>query len=61
MRPSTSPRPDGARALVLLRHGQSTANAEDSFSDWLDVPLTERGEAEAAAEEQDGRRLIERI
>jgi 2,3-bisphosphoglycerate-dependent phosphoglycerate mutase len=34
--------------MVLLRHGQSTANAEDSFSGWLDVPLTSRGEQEAA-------------
>ncbi len=33
--------------MILLRHGQSAANAEDSFSGWLDVPLTERGEAEA--------------
>lgn len=47
MSPSTSARTGMARALVLLRHGQSTANAEDSFSGWLDVPLTERGEAEA--------------
>lgn len=36
------------RTLVLLRHGQSTANAEDSFSGWLDVALTARGETEAA-------------
>jgi 2,3-bisphosphoglycerate-dependent phosphoglycerate mutase len=33
--------------LLLLRHGQSTANAEDSFSGWIDVPLTARGEQEA--------------
>lgn len=31
----------------MLRHGQSVANAEGSFSGWLDAPLTERGEAEA--------------
>ena len=35
--------------LVLLRHGETTANAADSFSGWLDVPLSERGEREAAA------------
>ena len=29
--------------LVLLRHGESTANAEDRFAGWLDVPLTPRG------------------
>ncbi len=35
--------------LVLLRHGESTANAEDSFAGWLDVPLTSRGAAQAEA------------
>lgn len=35
--------------LLLLRHGQSTANAEDSFSGWIDVPLSGRGEQEARA------------
>lgn len=36
--------------LVLLRHGQSVWNAENRFTGWVDVPLTERGwlEAEAA-------------
>lgn len=33
--------------LVLLRHGQSVANADDVFAGWLDVPLTERGRTEA--------------
>lgn len=33
--------------LVLLRHGESTANADDVFAGWLDVPLTGRGRAEA--------------
>ena len=33
--------------LVLLRHGQSTWNAENRFTGWHDVPLTELGEAEA--------------
>lgn len=35
--------------LVLLRHGESTANADDSFAGWLDVPLTRRGRAQAEA------------
>ncbi len=34
--------------LVLLRHGQSTWNAENLFTGWQDVPLSEAGEAEAA-------------
>jgi 2,3-bisphosphoglycerate-dependent phosphoglycerate mutase len=33
--------------LVLLRHGQSTWNAEERFTGWADVPLTERGIEEA--------------
>lgn len=33
--------------LVLVRHGQSIWNAEDRFTGWVDVPLTERGEEEA--------------
>ncbi|WP_199430983.1 phosphoglyceromutase [Qaidamihabitans albus] len=33
--------------LVLLRHGQSTWNAENLFTGWVDVPLSELGEAEA--------------
>ncbi|MFJ6359195.1 2,3-bisphosphoglycerate-dependent phosphoglycerate mutase [Pseudarthrobacter oxydans] len=33
--------------LVLLRHGESVANAEDVFAGWLNVPLTERGRTEA--------------
>ena len=35
--------------LVLLRHGQSVWNAENRFTGWVDVPLTERGWAEAEA------------
>lgn len=35
--------------LVLLRHGESTANASDVFAGWLDLPLTERGMQEATA------------
>jgi 2,3-bisphosphoglycerate-dependent phosphoglycerate mutase len=33
--------------LVLLRHGQSTWNQQDRFTGWTDVPLSERGRAEA--------------
>jgi 2,3-bisphosphoglycerate-dependent phosphoglycerate mutase len=33
--------------LVLLRHGQSTWNAENLFTGWVDVDLTELGETEA--------------
>ncbi|MDT7728163.1 MAG: 2,3-bisphosphoglycerate-dependent phosphoglycerate mutase [Actinomycetota bacterium] len=33
--------------LVLLRHGQSTWNAENLFTGWVDVPLSELGEGEA--------------
>jgi 2,3-bisphosphoglycerate-dependent phosphoglycerate mutase len=35
--------------LVLLRHGQSTWNAENLFTGWVDVDLTPAGEAEARA------------
>lgn len=34
--------------LVLLRHGQSTWNELNLFTGWHDVPLTKKGEAEAA-------------
>ena len=33
--------------LVLLRHGQSVWNAENRFTGWADVGLTERGVVEA--------------
>jgi 2,3-bisphosphoglycerate-dependent phosphoglycerate mutase len=33
--------------LVLLRHGQSRWNAENLFTGWNDVDLSEQGEAEA--------------
>lgn len=36
-----------AGVLILLRHGQSTANAAGIFTGALDVPLTERGIREA--------------
>lgn len=34
-------------ALVLLRHGESTANQNGTFTGLLDVPLTARGEEQA--------------
>jgi len=37
----------GPGVLVLLRHGQSTWNARNLFTGWHDVPLSERGVAEA--------------
>ena len=37
--------------LVLLRHGQSQWNADNLFTGWYDVDLTEQGESEA----RDGR------
>lgn len=33
--------------LVLIRHGESQWNLENRFTGWVDVPLSERGEAEA--------------
>ena len=33
--------------LILTRHGQSLWNAENRFTGWGDVPLSERGRAEA--------------
>ena len=36
------------RVLLLLRHGESTANADDLFGGWLDFPLTNRGRDQAA-------------
>jgi len=35
------------RTLVLLRHGQSEWNLANRFTGWVDVGLSERGEAEA--------------
>jgi 2,3-bisphosphoglycerate-dependent phosphoglycerate mutase len=42
--------------LVLLRHGESVWNLENIFTGWTDVPLSPRGEEEAA---QAGRLLGE--
>lgn len=33
--------------LVLLRHGESTWNAENLFTGWVDVPLSDKGRSEA--------------
>jgi 2,3-bisphosphoglycerate-dependent phosphoglycerate mutase len=33
--------------LILVRHGQSTWNAENRFTGWVDVPLSEAGWVEA--------------
>ncbi len=33
--------------LILVRHGQSLWNAANKFTGWVDVPLSERGRAEA--------------
>lgn len=35
------------KKLVLVRHGQSTWNADNRFTGWVDVDLTERGSNEA--------------
>lgn len=54
---SASPQPagpPGTRVLLLLRHGESTANARDVFGGWLDYPLTARGRTQAS----DAGRLI---
>lgn len=34
--------------LVLVRHGESLWNLENRFTGWVDVPLTKKGEEEAA-------------
>jgi 2,3-bisphosphoglycerate-dependent phosphoglycerate mutase len=33
--------------LVLLRHGESEWNAKNQFTGWVDVPLSDKGRAEA--------------
>lgn len=33
--------------LIMLRHGQSLWNAANKFTGWVDIPLSERGRAEA--------------
>lgn len=41
--------PSEDRTLVLLRHGESDWNAKNLFTGWVDVDLTDKGRAEAAA------------
>jgi 2,3-bisphosphoglycerate-dependent phosphoglycerate mutase len=38
-----------ASTLVIVRHGESTWNQENLFTGWHDVPLSDRGRAEATA------------
>lgn len=33
--------------LIMMRHGQSLWNAQNKFTGWVDVPLSEQGRAEA--------------
>ncbi len=47
---------DAPYTLVLLRHGESEWNAKNLFTGWVDVPLSERGTAEAS---RGGRLLAE--
>ena len=42
---ATSP---GPGTLVLLRHGESEWNKANLFTGWVDVPLSDKGRAEAA-------------
>jgi 2,3-bisphosphoglycerate-dependent phosphoglycerate mutase len=35
--------------FILLRHGQSTWNAENRFTGWVDVDLSDKGRAEAVS------------
>jgi len=44
------------KTLVLLRHGESTWNRENRFTGWVDVPLSEKGLAEAT---DAGKRMTE--
>jgi 2,3-bisphosphoglycerate-dependent phosphoglycerate mutase len=42
--------------LILLRHGESDWNAKNLFTGWVDVPLTDKGRAEAVS---GGEQLLE--
>jgi 2,3-bisphosphoglycerate-dependent phosphoglycerate mutase len=44
---STHPNGSAIGTLILLRHGESRWNAENLFTGWVDVGLSEKGEAEA--------------
>jgi 2,3-bisphosphoglycerate-dependent phosphoglycerate mutase len=39
---------ENSATLILLRHGESTWNASNQFTGWVDVDLTDKGRAEAA-------------
>ncbi len=39
---------DAPYTLILLRHGESEWNAKNLFTGWVDVDLTDKGQAEAA-------------
>jgi 2,3-bisphosphoglycerate-dependent phosphoglycerate mutase len=41
-----------SRVLVVLRHGESAANAAGRFTGWNDVPLTEAGRSQARSAAQ---------
>jgi 2,3-bisphosphoglycerate-dependent phosphoglycerate mutase len=45
--------------LILIRHGESQWNLENRFTGWVDVPITEKGRAQArsAGEKLKGIRL----
>ena len=45
------------KKLVLIRHGQSLWNAENKFTGWVDVDLSDRGKIEI---QHAGRLLLER-
>jgi len=47
--PAWPPYDRGVLDLVLLRHGQSTWNAKNLFTGWVDVDLSPAGESEARA------------
>src|SRR2546421_2826518 len=45
--PSWFPRLPSVPTLVLLRHGESEWNAQNLFTGWVDVDLSEKGRIEA--------------
>jgi 2,3-bisphosphoglycerate-dependent phosphoglycerate mutase len=47
--PVSGRRGESVGTLILLRHGQSVANAAGVFTGWLDVELTAEGRREAVA------------
>src|SRR5271166_4142544 len=47
-RAAAKPGAGHTQRLLLLRHGESTWNAQGLFTGWVDVGLSERGAAEGA-------------